>query len=398
MAGKAKSVCLIAAVEVMTMSVWFVSAAILPDLIAEADLKPAAAAALSSAVQIGFVVGAISLALHGTPDRYDPRKVVAVSAIIGSVANLALLVTPPGGIAQILLRAVTGVCLAGIYPVGMKIVISWGLKDRGFLVGLLVGALTLGTSLPHLVAFLGGTNWRLTVAITSGLAASAAILVMLTSLGPHHALARAFDPGAIRLAWVDRRIRLAFSGYLGHMWELYAFWAWIGTALGVAFASKLAVEDAQSFAKLITFLAIASGGLLCLPAGKLADRIGKARVATLAMVLSGSSGLATAAFFGGPIWLLAIVVIIWGATIIPDSAQFSAMVADYAPPDRAGSLLTFQTALGFTLTFFTVQLLPVFVSTFGWQATLVMTVLGPIYGCEAMRRLMRDEPRLPPSA
>lgn len=388
-AGKVRSVGILALVEVLTMSLWFVSAAVLPELVAEGDMGPARAAALTSAVQIGFVVGAIGLALHGTPDRIDPRRVLAFCAALGGLANLALLVTPVGGSVQVLLRGVTGACLAGVYPVGMKIVVGWGTRDRGLLVGLLVGALTVGSALPHLFAFLSGTNWRLTVAVSSMLAIVSAGLALTTSLGPAHARASAFDPGAIRLAWTDRRIRLAFAGYLGHMWELYAFWAWIATALSVAFSMHLDAESALSAAKIVTFVAIALGGILCVPAGRIADRIGKARVARAAMVASGASGIATALAFGGPVWLVAALAIVWGATVIPDSAQFSALVADAAPPDRTGSLMTFQTALGFTLTFFTVQAMPLFADAFGWRASLAIMVFGPIFGIEAMRRLIR---------
>ncbi len=385
--GKARSVGTLALVEVMTMSLWFVSAAILPELVAEGGIGPGRAAALSSAVQIGFVIGAVGLALHGTPDRLDPRRVLSFCAVIAALANLMLLFTAIGGIAQILLRGVTGACLAGVYPVGMKIVVGWGTRDRGFLVGLLVGALTLGSALPHLFAFIGGANWRMTVGITSGLALLSAGLVLTASLGPAHVRARAFDPGAIRLAWTDRRIRLAFAGYLGHMWELYAFWAWIGTALTVAFSARMATEDALPLARGVTFAAIAIGGIACVPAGRIADRIGKAQVARFAMMASAASALGTALAFGGPAWLVATLAILWGATVIPDSAQFSALVADSAPPERAGSLMTFQTALGFTLTFFTVQILPDVADAFGWRFVLAIMAVGPLLGMEAMRRL-----------
>lgn len=387
--GKFRSVALLALVEVMTMSLWFVSAAIMPELVAESGIGPGRAAALTSAVQVGFVIGAISLALHGTPDRFDPRRVLAACAAIGAIANLALLVTPVGGAVQVLLRGVTGACLAGVYPVGMKIIVGWGTRDRGLLVGLLVGALTVGSALPHLFAFFGGANWRVTIGASSLLAFASAGLVLATSLGPAHARARAFDPGAVRLAWTDRRIRLAFAGYLGHMWELYAYWAWIGAALLAAFSTQIGPEAAHPLAKAITFVAIAAGGVVCIPAGFVADRIGKAQVARYAMISSAACALLMAVFLGGPVWLVATIAILWGISIIPDSAQFSALVADAAPPERAGSLMTFQTALGFTLTFFTVQALPAVVDMIGWRMVLGIMAFGPIFGVEAMRRLVR---------
>jgi MFS family permease len=389
-AGRSKgaSVGLLALAQVLAMSLWFVSAAILPELTAEASLGPARAAALSSAVQIGFVIGALALAIHGTADRHDPRRVLALSALFAAGANLALLVTPPGGAAQVALRLLTGAALAGVYPVGMKIAVGWGMRDRGLLVGLLVGAVTVGSAMPHLLAYSGGAEWRTTVALASGLAAAGGLLVLGTGLGPHHARAAAFDPGALRLAWTDRRIRLAFAGYLGHMWELYAFWAWIAAAATAAFVLPLGAA-APDAARLLAFAAIALGGLLCMPAGALADRIGKARVAQAAMIASGTAAVLTALTLGGPVWLTVALVLIWGAAVIPDSAQFSALVADAAPPERAGSLMTFQTALGFTLTFFTVQATPAVAALLGWPATLALMALGPAFGAAAMQRLIR---------
>ena len=387
MDGKARSVAALALAAVLCMSLWFVSAAILPEIVAEGGLGPGRAAALSSAVQIGFVLGALGLAVHGTADRFDPRVVIAISGLVAAAANLALLVTPIGGAAQVMLRALTGAGLAGVYPVGMKLLVGWGSRDRGALVGLFVGAITVGSALPHLLAFFGGADWRATVIATSALAAAGGLAGLAATLGPEHARAARFDPGALRLAWSDERVRLAYLGYLGHMWELYAFWAWIGAALAASFAGPLG-QDATAAARLVTFAAIALGGLLCRPAGRLADRVGKAQVASWAMIVSGGAGLLTALAYGGPVWLVVPLVLLWGAAVVPNSAQFSALVADAAPGERAGSLLSLQTALGFTLTFFTVQAVPSIAAALGWPATLAIMALGPIGGIAAMRRLI----------
>jgi len=386
---KARSIALLCLAEVGTMSLWFVSAAVLPEMTAEAGLSEARGAALSTAVQIGFVVGALAFAVLGIADRFDPRRVFLASGLMAAGANALLLVTEIGGVGQIGLRAVTGAALAGVYPVGMKIAVGWGTKDRGFLVGLLVGALTLGSASPHLIALFGGADWRMTVMVASAAAAVGSCLVLLAALGPHHARAARFDPAVIGQAWTNRRVRLAYAGYLGHMWELYAFWAWVGAIAAASFAASGAgLSEAEATARIVAFAAIALGGVACLPVGRVADRIGKARAAQAMMIGSGIAGVASALAFGGGVWPMAVLLILWGIFVIPDSAQFSALVADASPADSVGSLMTLQTALGFTLTAVTVQVTPVLAATLGWPATLAVMALGPLFGIEAMRRLI----------
>ena len=391
--ARGRSLILLVLAEIGGMSLWFVSSAILPELSQEAQLGAWRMGLLSAVVQLGFVIGALALAIHGTSDRYDPRRVFAISVFIAAVANALLVVTPPGGTIQILLRAFTGMCMAGVYPVGMKIAVGWTVRRRGLVVGMLVGALTLGSAAPHGLALLGGADWRSTVMLASLLAATAAMLILATHLGPHHATAPRFDPATLRLAWRLRRVRLAYAGYLCHMWELYAFWAWISAAL-TASLTLAGADDATRAARLATFFAIGLGGLFCVPAGALADRIGKARVAGGTMGLSGCLAMATALSFGGPPALTVTLALLWGICVIPDSALFSALVADAAPPDRAGSLMTFQTALGFLLTAMTIQAAPLLAAAFGWPVTLAIFGIGPLLGVETMRRLarlLRDE-------
>ncbi|WOI57801.1 MFS transporter [Palleronia sp. LCG004] len=389
MSGRSRSLSLglLLVAEFGAMSLWFVSSAILPDLLRASDAGPWRVGLLSMAVQIGFVIGALTLAIHGTSDRIDPRRVFAVSALAAAAANLALIFTAPGGTAQILSRAVTGMCLAGVYPVGMKIAVGWTLRRRGLVIGALISALAFGSAAPHGLALMGGADWGRTVILASGMAALAGVMILFTGLGPHHARAQAFRPGALWLMWRLRPVRLATAGYLGHMWELYAFWAWIGSALIVSFEAG-GRADAETLARSVTFAAIAFGAGLCIPAGALADRIGKARVAGGALALSGSMALATALSFGGPAWLTIALVLAWGMFVVPDSAQFSALVADAAPPESAGSLITLQTALGFLLTVFTIQIAPILATQFGWPATLALFGIGPLVGVEAMRRLI----------
>lgn len=371
------------------MSLWFVSSAILPDMIQEADISSVRQAALSSGVQAGFVVGALCVSFFGLADRYDPRRVFAICAIAAGLSNFTLIVLVPGSFAAIFARFLTGALLAGVYPVGMKIAVGWGKKDRGFLVGALVAALTLGSASPHLLSLLGGAEWRITVIGTSIAAAIGGVICLFVALGPHHAIAQRFDPKTITMAWTNRRVRLAYAGYLGHMWELYAMWAWIGLATATSFAATMPMDEAVRLSTITAFCAIGAGAIACVFAGYAADRIGKVEVATISMILSGTSALLAAITFGGPAWITIAIVIFWGITIIPDSAQFSALVADYSLPEQAGSLMTFQTALGFALTIVTVQVTPMLANLFGWPIVLAGLALGPLYGIVAMLRLRR---------
>lgn len=385
---KTRSILLLMIAEVCGMSLWFVSAAVLPGMVAEFPMSAGQQAALSSGVQGGFVLGALALAISGLPDRLDPRKVFAGCAVLAGLANAALLVVPPDTLGAVLLRVATGALLAGVYPVGMKIAVGWGSTDRGLLVGALVGAVALGSASPHFLALTGGADWRTTVMLASGLAVFGGLLALGAKLGPHHVTAAAFNPRAIGTAWTNKGVRLAIIGYLGHMWELYAMWAWIGLIAAASFAISMPGEDAARLATLTAFLVIALGALVCVPTGWLADRWGKAQVAAGAMVVSGGSALLAALTFGGPIWLVLPVLLLWGASVIPDSPQLSALVADHAPADQTGSLLTFQTALGFALTMITVQATPVLAGLWGWPTVLVVMALGPVIGVWAMRALI----------
>jgi MFS family permease len=388
--SKRRSITLLVLAEMAGMSLWFTSAAVLPDMVSEGAITPTRQALLSAAVQAGFVVGALVVAVSGIADRFDPRRVFALAAFAAALANAMLLVAPLGGDAAIASRFLTGALLAGVYPVGMKIAVGWGTHDRGLLVGLLVGALTLGSASSYFAAFLGGAEWRHTVVFVSLVACVGGALALAVGLGPHHARAPRFEPGAIRLAWTDKAIRNAYLGYFGHMWELYSMWAWVGVAAAASYAASLGPAAAVSLGKLTAFLAVGLGGIACVVAGVAAGCIGKAEVTIIAMAASGTAALLTAATFGGPVWLTFALVVIWGIAVVPDSAQFSALVADASPPHLAGSLMSLQTALGFSLTIVTVQVAPIAAARFGWPPVLAAMAVGPAVGIVAMLPLRRS--------
>lgn len=381
------SLALIAFCQIAAMALWFSASAVVPALRAEIGLDGLTASLFTSAVQAGFVAGTLISAALGMADRIDPRRFFMASALVAAAANAAILLVDPASPIVIALRFATGMCMAGIYPVGMKLATTWAKGDMGLLVGLLVGALTLGSAAPHLFNALGGIDWRFTLATASGSAVVAAAVIGFTTVGPNIAKAPPFDPRHALDAFRLPALRLANIGYLGHMWELYAMWAWIGVFLNASFLLSMPAGEAGLYAAAASFAVIGFGAIGCVAGGVFADRLGRTTLTILAMSVSGACALAVGFLYGGdPVWLVALCLV-WGVAVVADSPQFSASVAELSERGLVGTMLTVQTSMGFLLTLATIHLIPWLVEAVSWRYAFAALAIGPLVGVIAMARL-----------
>lgn len=384
---KPATIALISISQVLVLSLWFAAAAVAPVLNDQFALTGGEIARLTSAVQAGFVAGCLVSAFAGLADQLDPRRYFCAAALAGALANAVFLYAEPGGAFALFSRFAVGMAMAGVYPIGMKMAASWADKgDAGLLVGILVGALTLGSAAPHLFAFTGGADWRAVMLAASGAAAMGGVAALFVQLGPQYAPSPRLKPGEAFLAFRDPALRLANFGYLGHMWELYAMWAWIGAFLTASFA-VWSGGTFEPMARLSAFFVIGAGAIGCVAAGLLADRLGRTMIASAAMVVSGACALTLGWLLGAHPALILVIAIIWGVSVVADSAQFSAAIAELSPPELRGTMLTVQTACGFALTLVTIQLLPVLRDGLGWGGAFSILAVGPAFGVAAMLRL-----------
>ena len=382
---------MLAVCEVFGMSLWFSAAAVLPALKAQYSIDGFQAAALSSSVALGFVLGTLTSAVLGLADRIEPRRFFAGAAIIGALANGLTIFIAPTSLICVLLRAIVGASIAGIYPVGIKMAATWARADLGLLVGLLVAAATLGSATSFLLAAFGGFDWRLALLGASALSLSAALLIQVFDYGPLHTRATQFRARYVLDAWTERPLRLANLGYYGHMWELYAMWAWIAAFIEASFLQSARLTFGAVLGQDCS-LRLDRARRLRLPCRRRAGRPFRAHHAhhrrhAVKRKLRGAGGIPVrqpALAAGGVLHRLG------QRGRSPNSAQFSASVVELAKPERVGTMITVQTCIGFLLTMVSIHLVPPINAAVGWRWTFLFLAAGPFLGAWAMLALRRD--------
>ncbi|WP_245900991.1 MFS transporter [Deinococcus yavapaiensis] len=385
--GRGGALAALALAVVLAMAPWFSAAAVLPQLRQYWELSTAQGAWLTLAVQLGFVAGALASAVFGLADRVAPRRLMTWGALIAAVSNVLLLVATPD--TALGWRALTGAALALVYPPALKAMSAWFVTGRGVALGVLVGALTLGSALPHLVNGLGGVEWRVVVVCTSALAVLGSVVAARVPVGPYSFPVAVFRPREALGVLLTPAMRLTTLGYLGHMWELYAMWAWFALYFTDVLRRNGFGANVSSLAAYATFLVIAVGALGCVVGGVLGDRWGRTRLTSLAMLLSGACALTLSALGSASLPLVLAVSLVWGFWIIADSAQFSTIASEIADARFVGTALTLQLALGFSLTAVTIAAVGVWQPLVGWRPVLAFLAIGPLLGAVAMWRLGR---------
>lgn len=383
-----RALILLSMAMVGTMATWFSMTAVLPELAAQWGMSAAAESLPTVMVQAGFVAGSLIFAFLNVPDRVSPPDLFFWS---GCAAGLFTLLTAfTDRLTEALaLRFLTGMSLAGVYGPGLKLAATWFRARRGEAMGIIIGALTIGSASPHLVRGMNTGSWEL-VLIVAGIASIAGSFIVKRFVppGPYPPATGQFDPRAIPRLLRQRTVRLANIGYLGHMWELYAMWTWIGLYIAYSMAAG-GRPSASSWPSLLAFIIIASGFVGAWLGGVLADRIGRERVVLASLAASGTMAAVIGFAYGNASWLLAVIGVIWGISIIADSAQFSAILTERVEARFVGTALTLQLALGFALTALIIMALPLFASLTGWKFAFWMLVPGPVVGIWSTYRLLK---------
>lgn len=365
-------------------SLWFAGNGVMNDLLSAFDLNPAALGHLTSAVQLGFITGSLLFAFLSLADRFSPSRIFFYAAVTGAFFNLGAIWEMNSLGSLLLLRFLVGFSLAGIYPVGMKIASDYYREGLGTSLGFLVGALVLGTAFPHLLKTLTGTGnipWKMVLILTSVLAVIGGILILLlVPDGPFRSPMRNKKFSAFLKVFDLQEFRKAAFGYFGHMWELYAFWAFVPVIIG-AYKQVNQNPDPDVSVSLLSFLIIGVGSLGCVGAGYLSRSLGTKRTAAAALFFSGCCCiLSPVVFLQDSETILIIFLMLWGLTVVADSPLFSSLVARHAIPEARGTALTIVNAIGFAITIFSIQLINLILEIIAPVYALTVLAIGPVFG------------------
>ncbi|WP_421385144.1 MFS transporter [Bacillus salacetis] len=390
-----KALIWIATAELFALSLWFGASVTAPELNDLWDAGANLEAWLSASVPIGFVLGAFASSYFGLADRFNPRFIFAVSALLGAAFNGLILISD-GALNGITLRILTGVTLAGVYPTAVKLLSQWFPKRRGLAIGVLIAALTLGSSLPHfIVLFFSALQWQWIILTSSFLSVvSSGIIYFILKDAPVEKENKPFSFSLIKKVRENRAVMLANYGYFGHMWELYAMWTWLPVFLSASFQHNTGSASPALIA-FCSFLTIGIAGAAgSVAGGWLADRIGRASLTILSMGISALCALSIGFTFGQSFWVTISLAFIWGIFIISDSAQFSAAVTEFAESEYVGTALTFQMCIGFLITIVSINLIPYLQQILGWKWVFSVLAIGPLLGLVSMAKFKTWEKRL----
>jgi MFS family permease len=390
--GRWGALAVLALAMVLAMTTWFSATAVLPELRDQWDLSTRSSSWLTISVQVGFVIGAVLSAMFNLADVIAARRLIFLGSLGAGLANLSLL-WASGLETAIPARLATGAFLAGVYPPALKAMSTWFRVGRGTALGVMVGALTVGSATPHLINGVGGLSVDLVIVATSLLTVAGGLVAeRLGRDGPFPFPPAVFDPRQAGRVFRSRPVLLASAGYFGHMWELYAMWAWIAVFLRDVFTDRGWSDPGQA-ASLFAFAMIGVGAIGSWVGGVLGDRWGRAESTMVAMTFSALSAVLIGFLREGPLALVIIVGLMWGFWVVADSAQFSAIVTEVAEQQYVGTAVTLQLAFGFTLTVITIWLVPVIRDASGWGWAFLMLAPGPALGLAAMALLRSDRVR-----
>ncbi|HZD17772.1 MAG TPA: MFS transporter [Actinomycetota bacterium] len=369
---------------VLGISTWFSATAVVPQLTEAWGLSPTGRAWLTTSVILGFVAGALCSSAWNVSDRIRPQVVMLVGAVGAGVANLGLTWTS-GVELGVPLRFATGFFIAGVYPPSFKLIATWYRSGRGMALGVLAAGIIFGNATPHLANALGGVDWKGVIYTTSVMSVVGGLIAASVRDGPFAFPRSVFDPRQVGLVFANRGVRLASIGYFGHMWELFAMAAWFLVFFGDHRLDR--GEQALPMAAFVTFMVIAMGAAGSWVGGFIADRWGRTNFTALMLTISGLCSLGIGFLFDGPTWPIIVVGLVWGFTVVADSAQFSAMVTEVGDQSYVGTALTMQIAVGFTISAGTIWVIPIIEGAVTWRWAFAVLAMGPMVGIAAMLRL-----------